>query len=325
MILRAFKRNDIGVQILLILIMLPPLFLHPIQAIKALEYGTLYPKIYEQIKDSSITFTTLSFISLLFNAVFLSLMMRRFDLVSRLNFMPTLVYLILFGAFPGLLNFNPLTLATPLLLLGFYFLFRVNEEDYPYNVIFNASFFFGIASLMYFPLISFVVFIPFAFIIFRIFRGRELLISLLAFLMPWLFVAVYHYLNDTLVPSFNQFVSVVTSFSFPSLKAFSTKDAIMAFGVIIAATIISFRSLLMSFEQRIQVRILISLSVVYLAYTALSLGLAGKYFLMHPALIIFPLSLLVTIFLKNLKKTLYFDLFILLIIIGEYVNAIYKL
>lgn len=324
MILNNFKKNNLFLQFFFIAVAFVSLFFYPIEIVKPQEYSVLYSSIYNILLPIPLFTKIISLFSVLLIALFSNYLMRRFELWPRNNYLPMLVYIILMGAFPILLNFNPLTLASILILCGFYYLFRVNEEEYIYSMIFSSSLLFGLATLIYLPFIAIIVLLPFVYIIFRVFRGREMIISLIAFIIPWVFVAVYYFLNDVLSIRFYEFVNVIANFSFPSIKSFTIRDTSLAIFFILLALLVAFRVLLIAYEQLIQVRILTSFTVVYLLFTTASIGLAGKYFLVHPLLILFPLTVVFSSFLKGIKNTFYFDLFLILLIIAEYANAIFQ-
>ena len=322
MILINFRNNNLIAQFLWILIVFIALLFYPVELSPASEYSVLYGPLVNFLSDNYILTKILSYFSILLSALFVNFLMRRFELLPRMNFLPMLLFLMLTGAFPNLLYFNPLSISNLFILSGFYYLFRVNEEEFSYTSVFSSSFLFSIASLFYFPFIAFFIVLPFIYIIFRIFKGREIIISTIAFVIPWMFVAVIYYVQDVLGIRVREFLNVFTNFSIPALKSFSVKDIILAAFFVFIALIVAFRVLLKAYEQLIQVRILTSFTVFYLVFTSILIGLAGKYFLIHPLLILFPLTVVFASFLKNQKSTFYLDILLFLIIAGIYVNAI---
>lgn len=322
MILVNFRKNNLAVQFLWIAIVFTALFFYPVGLSKATEYSVLYNTIYDGLLVLPVLAKVISYISILLSALFVNFLMRRFELIPRMNFLPMMIYLLLAGSFPNLLNFNPLTIANLFIFSGFYFLFKVNEEEFSYSSVFSSSLLFSIASLFYLPFISIFIILPFIYIIFRIFKGREMIISSIAFSIPWVFVAVYYYVQDILQIRVHEFINVFVHFSIPDLKAFSVKDIILAAFFVFIALVVAFRVLLIAYEQLIQVRILTSFTVLYLVFTSISIGLSGNYFLIHPLLILFPLTVVFASFLKNLKNTFYLDILLFLIIAGVFVNAI---
>jgi len=143
-------------------------------------------------------FIIFAFIMVLFQAFYLESIINSNDLRVKNSHLPSLFYLIIASSMPSFLTLNPVMLANLPLLFTVHLLFSSYRKDEAFSDVFDAGFLVAIASLIYFPAIVFLPMIWIALILLRPFIWREWVISLLGFLVPYIFALSYFFWFDRL-------------------------------------------------------------------------------------------------------------------------------
>jgi hypothetical protein len=131
------------------------------------------------------------------------------ELTPKNNLLPAFIFILLMSSNPQALCTYPLILALPLFTWFLHTTFKINDEPENYMEVFNASILISIISLIYPAAIILYVCTWFILLIYGIFNGRNLLISLIAVLLPYIYLFLYFFwtdqLNEALVEYFIYF------------------------------------------------------------------------------------------------------------------------
>jgi hypothetical protein len=111
--------------------------------------------------------------------------------------LPAIIFILVAGGFPEMHFFHPVYISIIFLLVAIYRLFSAFDLRKPYREIFDACFLLGLGSLFYLNLLVLLpAFIAGGSILGRETRWREIMISILGCIVPWLFVATWFFLFD---------------------------------------------------------------------------------------------------------------------------------
>jgi hypothetical protein len=137
------------------------------------------------------------------------------DLTPKNNILPAFIFILLMSTNPHALCSSPVILALPLLTWFLHTIYKMNDEPENYMEVFNAGILVAVISLIYPPAIILYLFIWITMLVYGIFNGRNLIISVLAVLIPYLYVFLYFFwtdrLNDALL-AYVDFFSTLLAF-----------------------------------------------------------------------------------------------------------------
>lgn len=158
----------------------------------------VYLFIYNLLKDQAFLQVFIAFCLVVFNAFFIAQLGSSLLFLRKRSYLSGIVYLVTVSSFPTLHALLPIHLATTIVLISIYMTLSAYHQSDEITFTFNASFFLGMASLLYLPAI---ILLPLIWIsIFVLQKGnnwRLLVIPAVGFCFPWLFMWAYTYLNDT--------------------------------------------------------------------------------------------------------------------------------
>lgn len=141
-------------------------------------------------------YNTLSWLLLFGLAFYVKALLTKHQLVHHLNFLPAIIILALFG-FQQPFSY-PLTSITCLYFISFAFSFLLKsfQDERPDNSIFSAALLIGIASLLSYNITLFLVLVWISFFVFQNYSWRYLPITIVGFLVPYVFLLTWLYWFD---------------------------------------------------------------------------------------------------------------------------------
>ncbi len=180
-----------------------------------------FPLYYFFLKLPSYVLTLLAFTLLFIQSLVLNNLIINFSLTEKNTFLPGLIYFVLMSIFPSFCTLNQVLIINLIVILCLNTLFNLYLKEETYAPVFNISFVFSSLSLLYLPASIYLIFLWFVFIIYRLFKWREWVISIIGFLLPYLFVWFYFFWNDKLDDLnmyFNIFKVNIININFRSIK-----------------------------------------------------------------------------------------------------------
>lgn len=255
---------------------------------------------------SIVVFGTFSVLS----SLFVPMLVSRFGLFEKGNFFTPIIWIPLSQLFV-ILNgdLSPFVFASYNLLI-IYFLFGLYKSTYPAHLIFNASLIAGIGSL--FSILNFSVFIIIisGWFFFQPFRMRALLVSIVGFILPFFFTFSIYFLLDKGIDFWNiftlPFVSVNEKISYVWMFFTSFLLFFLLAGLL--------RLIVHGYVKKISLRRNFALLVfIYTFYLTLSFV---RYDFGFFAYLLFPVSVLTTLFFVNINKKAIFNLMLIVFILG---------
>jgi hypothetical protein len=176
-----------------------PMFIHPhIPAIQPKD-GILFHAILNFLQPTGqatpILYPFLTFILIFTQAVALTRVINNYRMMSRPNYLPGMSYILITSFFAEWNYFSAPLLLNSLLIFILGWLFKIYNHPRAKAIIFNIGLAIGISTFIFFPSLSFVVWVLFALMIMRPFRINEWLLCLLGITTPYYFYGVYLFLS----------------------------------------------------------------------------------------------------------------------------------
>ncbi len=323
MILRFFNDKQLAVQIGIIIAFLAAMLNQNIEMQAPQAFGPVYEAIY-QLLSVHPTLIFISFILLIVvEGILLQLIVLHYNLVARNNLIVILFWLILVFSNPSLVNFNPVLIATVLSTWALFKLFAISERENSIPKLFSVGFIISFSSLIYGLVFYYLIFLIISLFILSLVNFRQILVSFISFSLPYIYLFSYGYLFDVNI----EFLSKV-NFSIDKISFFNSGPLFwISISLTLIITVFSIYGLLKLisglFSKLIQFRNFTTVLIVLLFISFVLQFLSGPWWYVHPYLIFVPLSILVSIYLSEQKRTFYIDLILGLIIFLEIFQLYY--
>jgi hypothetical protein len=192
-----------------------PAFLSPKSAIISEFDGPVYTFFVQLFSHSYLLQVIIALALLIVQAFGLTLVLQINGLVHRSNIFPAFPVVIGYSWNPDFLTLHPFLFSGILLIAALYFLMRLYGKQAAYREVFYGTFSISLASLFFFPLIYMLILVWTAFITIRITEWREYVITLIAFILPYLYYASGLFWNSNFMQGSTQFFNSIFRFSLP--------------------------------------------------------------------------------------------------------------
>lgn len=198
-----FKQKNPGNILLLlvfgVLIKLP-MFLYPHIPVTRASDGLLFGEILKLLEPTGGKTPSLYPI-LAFGLLFLqALMLTRFintqRMMSRPTYFPGMAYMLITSLLPEWNYFSAPLIVNTILLFALSGLFKIYNQPNAKGAIFNIGLALGIASFLFFPAITFLVWILLALAVMRPFKLNEWVLCIVGITTPFYFYAIYLFITD---------------------------------------------------------------------------------------------------------------------------------
>lgn len=265
-------------------------------------FAPVYDLIYNFFKGKIYATKIFTFIIFVLNGFFLSLFLQQYNLANRNSFLPSLVYFLLLASFPFLLELNQISFSSFILI---WIITRLNKletnENYKVQLI-SLSFLIGLFTMVYFPNIFLILILIFALIIFNKISLAEVSIILSISAIPFIYLFSYYFLIDINIEEWND---LIAKLQYNPLVIYNLKMP-HVFIPLIIISLIYILSLLKTldtlYNNLIEIRRRISLSI-YLFFVLLAMSFfSGNFFEYNLMLLLIPMSIIISFFLKDLKN-----------------------
>jgi hypothetical protein len=120
------------------------------------------------------------------------------ELTPKNNLLPAFLFILFMGSDPHTLCSYPLVLSLPFLTWFIHTMFKVNDEPEDYMAVFNASFLVSIISMIYPAAMILYACIWIMLLVFGTITGRNLIVSFIGLLLPYLYLFLYFFWTDQL-------------------------------------------------------------------------------------------------------------------------------
>jgi hypothetical protein len=164
---------------------------------------------------SSISQHTLALLLVFGQAVWFNFIIKKYELIYRHTWMPALCFVLCNSLFIELNELTPQLFANIALIAGFNHLMGNYKNEFSNQHILETGLLFGLAFLIEFQVIYFVLLLFYALPVLRVFNMREMLLVLIGFLVPTYFLLGIYFLTDQLYEATEIFTSNFYKTDFP--------------------------------------------------------------------------------------------------------------
>ena len=196
------QKNPANILILLVfgVLIKLPVFLHPAIPVHRKSDGVLFTAILDLLKPYGQTFPAvypvLAFALLFLQAILLTRFINTQRMMSKPNYFPGMAYMLITSLFPEWNYFSAPLMVNFILVLALSKLFKIYNQPHALAVVFNIGLALGISSFLFFPSVTFIIWILLALAVMRPFRLNEWIVCIIGVTTPFYFYAVYLFLTD---------------------------------------------------------------------------------------------------------------------------------
>ena len=167
------------------------------EPLRTLEYGTPLELLVNRFGIASPMLS--SALAFAVGIVVIAMMQRlnnRYIFMPQRSVIPILLFVIIAFSFISLQHLTSALVAMPLLILSLNSIFASYRKDYAEGEFFLATFFIGLASIVYLPSMVFILMVIFSILVMRPFSWREWVAMLGGLIVPLLFIVTYYIFFD---------------------------------------------------------------------------------------------------------------------------------
>ncbi len=177
-----------------------PLFLQPHVPVLQKEHGVFFKWILEFLSKSGAAnpflYSFLAFTLLFLQAIMITRFINSQRMTNKATYFPGMAYLLITSLFPEWNLFSAPLIVNTILLLVLTSLFKTYNQSNAKSSIYNIGLALGIATFIFFPSITFILWILLSLAIMRPFRLNEWVLCIVGLTTPFYFYAAYLIIND---------------------------------------------------------------------------------------------------------------------------------
>ncbi len=317
MIINLFKTNQLsGIVFLLLFQVL--VFLSPALHSVPLRYNTedtiIYNSLFEFWAHIKWLNLSLSFVLIFAQSMMYNYMMIQLNLLGRTTYLPAFFYLLIACMLPGNLLFNSAIVAASFIVPAVYILMTAPADKKPLRTVFNISILFSIGSLFYLQALFYFPFVLIAMAMLGMLTFRSALVSLIGFLVPYMYVFSYYFWIDDIEGYWQrQFVTLIDFIP----QSFPYKIAeLILYGLIVVLLGLSlFRYITTRFTLKVIQRKIYNVFTLFFLITFLIPLFFKETHKQQVVLLAIPMGVYLSFYFLNLKRQWIADVFTLLLFI----------
>lgn len=244
--------------------------------------------------------------------------LNKHEVLYKASWMPAFIYLIIATILPPFFWFHPLIFANSLILFVLDKLFYLYKNEHPLGFEFDSAFLLAMASLFYFPLISFLIFYFVSILLLRPFSWRDWTVGLLGFGVPFFFAFVYYFWNNMLGSFYERiFISgIKKNIELQSVFLHGYTFTLALLAIVSTLSIVRLRA---NFYKNVsKTRLNQQVILFYFLCAMFSILVSREELLYRFCILALPLSIFVTYYLLSGKKILWAEI-VFLLLIGSWV------
>ncbi len=198
MLVNIFKKKY-TLQLLLLaivpLIFWTQAFVNPPEVITNKFDMPIYKVIYDWAKDYQLFSSICAFVLVILQGLLINQLFTNNHLSQKNTFLPAFIYILLMSCSYQCMTLNSMLLANFLIIFALYFFLNCSDKKEGIDEIYNSCALLSLASLFYAPAILFILWIWLGLIIYKLYKWRSWLMSLLGILTPYVLICIFYYLN----------------------------------------------------------------------------------------------------------------------------------
>ena len=232
MLIRFFGSSFLIQYIALVLInglLWLPAFLHPVpMPAENSSLTPFYHLVLRLMENVPYLIAPLAFILVLMQSFILNSILAFHDIIPKNSLAGAFTYTVLLSSVPGGLVLYPALFALFLLIFTIHWLFRMSDEEENLIAALSIPLLISVASFFYFPAIFLMAFLWMSYMVFRIFKWREWIISLIGLALPFIYLFTVYLWTDKSEVYLEALISFFRGFSPSQIQAGPVQLAILA-------------------------------------------------------------------------------------------------
>jgi len=301
-----------------------PAFIKGYPMYEPIELSFGYNFLYRNLFDASLLSTIIAFVLLLGEAVLLNATLADFKIIPKNSYFTAFFYVLMMSFTPAMLTLHPLLIVNALTILLLLMLFKIKTKEESYKEIFLCGLITGICSLFYFKSAGLIIIVWIFLLVFHSFSWRELLISIMGLVTVFLYLFAYFLLTDQLSAVFTQFQHVFSVINFGrSPWTYSVYEYLTTAIIAVLFLVSSVKMFLITREKVIYVRKIFNVIFWLFVLNTLSMLFLVNNFIYEFSYMLLPLSILVSYYYLNLKKILFGEIVLFLLIVSIILQKIF--
>ena len=196
------QKNPANIILLLVfgVLLKLPMFLHPHIPVGHTSDGILFKKTLQVLEPTGHSnpslYPALAFALLFLQAIMLTRFINTQRMLSRSTFFPGMAYMLITSLLPEWSYFSAPLIVNTILLFVLSGLFKIYNQQSAKGTIYNIGLALGVASFLFFPAITFIVWILLALAVMRPFKLNEWVLCIAGITTPFYFYAIYLFITD---------------------------------------------------------------------------------------------------------------------------------
>lgn len=301
-----------------------PAFIKGYPMYEPVELSFGYNFLYRHLFDSSLLTAIIAFVLLLGEAILLNATLADFKIIPKNSYLTAFIYVLMMSYTPAMLTLHPFLIVNALTILLLLMLFKIKTKEESYKEIFLCGFLTGICSLFYFKSAGLIIIVWIFLLVFHSFSWRELLISIMGLAIVFLYLFTYFLLTDQLMLVFKQIQHVFSAINFGrSPGIYSVYEYLTTSIIVVLFLVSSVKMFLISREKVIYVRKVFNVIFWLFVLNTLSLLFLADDFIYEISYMLLPLSILVSYYYLNLKRILFGEIVLSLLIVSIILQKIF--
>jgi hypothetical protein len=268
-------------------------------------YQYAFPPMYNVLLAEAVVFA---------QALLLNHLVNHFNLLGKPTFLPALMYVTLSGLFAPFLILSPMLLCNFLIIWMLFKLFSFYKSNDAKAAAYDLGLIVAIGSLIYLPFIYMFLVIWVALFLFRPFNWREVLAGVLGYITIFFFLAVYYYLNDSLI----RFVAIWMPLGtkFPDKITINYYNYLILIPVIAIFVLCFFKLQQNYFKSYVQTRKSFQLLFILFLVGGLSFYIKAAFQLNHFVLCAVPAAVFFAYYFLYARARWFYESLYILLLIG---------
>jgi len=246
-------------------------------------------------------------------ALLLNRLVNHYNLLGKPTFLPALMYITVSGLFTPFLVLSAPLICNFLVLWMLFKLLGFYKSKDSKAAAFDLGMIVALGALIYLPFIYLFLLIWIALIIFKPFNWREWITCILGYTVVFLFLAVYYYLNNSIMLFGSIWLPLATKF--PGTVSVNYLNYIILVPVFLILMLCFFRLRQNFYKSYVQIRKSFQLLVITLLVTGLCFYTRAGFQLSHFLLCAIPAAVFFSYYFLYAARRWFYELLYLLLLV----------
>jgi len=199
--LKIFKHNSVMqvlVILLIVVLMWGKAFLQPATMPTSHYFAPIYELLYQLLCNLPRMASAIGLVLVLVEGIWLNMMLYNHKLIGSNSLLPLLLYVVAMSWNPDALTLTPMLVVNIFILLASNQLMSNGSTTLGFERNFNAAFCIGLAAMTYLPAIAYTIPFLLLFVVYKMYRWRDFVVSIFGLIAPIILLVTYAYLTDKL-------------------------------------------------------------------------------------------------------------------------------